>query len=63
MNYNYQIVFWGKFSALKKKRKLITALKCMSVGLCGETGTFTTSDDQIEFEIISFKVGMISSKH
>ena len=52
MNYNYQIVFWGKFSALKK-RKLITALKCMSVGLCGETGIFTTSDDQIEFEIIS----------
>ena len=51
MNYNYQIVFWGKFSALKK-RKLIT-LKCMSVGLCGETAIFTTSDDQIEFEIIS----------
>ena len=51
MNYNYQIVFWGKFSALKK-RKLITALKCMSVGLCGETAIFTTSDDQIEFEIM-----------
>ena len=51
MNYNYQIVFWGKFSALKK-RKLIT-LKCMSVVFCAEIGICITSDDQIEFEIIS----------
>ena len=43
MNYNYQIVFWGKFSALKK-RKLIT-LKCRFMGFCGRTGTLIRRKD------------------
>ena len=48
MNYNYQIVFWGKFSALKK-RKLVT-IKFTSMGSCGENVLLKTSE---QFQMIS----------